>query len=305
MNVPLVAALAAAGLIVGWFLRGVIFWYAVPAGAAPARTCPRCGDQILAAGRLPRPAVSSSGQPTLPAVSRSGPPARDAVSPSGPPARDAVSPSGPPPGPAVSRVGRLPRLAVSPFGRCPACQARIGPPPLVVELVTAALFGGLAARVHPALVLAAACWLAGCAVALAWIDAAVQRLPDALTAPAYAGTVAFLLLAAAVGGHWRDLLRAVLGGLALAVAYLILVVVSRSAVGLGDAKLAASLGTLTAWPGWPTLIAGAFAGFLLGAIYGVGLLVSRRAHRGQHIPFGPFMIAGAFLALLASSAASS
>ena len=272
MNGPLVAALAVAGLAVGWFLRGVIFWYAVPAGAAPARACPHCGYQILAAGRLPRPAVSRSGRL---------------------------------PPPAVSRSGRLPRPAVSPSGRCPACRARVGPPPLAVELVTAVLFGALAARVHPALVLAAACWLAGCAVALAWIDAAVQRLPDALTAPAYAGTVAFLLLAAAASGHWRDLLRAVLGGLALAVAYLALVVISRSAVGLGDAKLAASLGTLTAWPGWPTLIAGAFAGFLLGAIYGAGLLVSRRAHRGQHIPFGPFMVAGAFLALLASSAAGS
>jgi leader peptidase (prepilin peptidase) / N-methyltransferase len=283
MNGPLVAALAVAGLVIGWFLRGVIFWYSVPAGAAPARACPQCGDQILASGRLPRPAVSRSR----------------------PPPRPAVSPSGRPPRPAGSRVGRLPRPAVFPSGRCPACRARIGPPMLVVELVTAVLFGGLAARVHPALVLAAACWLAGCAVALAWIDAAVQRLPDALTAPAYAGTVAFLLLAAAASGHWRDLFRAVLGGLALAVAYLALVVISRSAVGLGDAKLAASLGTLTAWPGWPTLITGAFAGFLLGAIYGVGLLVSRRAHRGQHIPFGPFMIAGAFLVLLASSAAGS
>jgi leader peptidase (prepilin peptidase) / N-methyltransferase len=150
-------------------------------------------------------------------------------------------------------------------------------------------------------VLAAACWLAGCAVALAWIDAAVQRLPDALTAAAYAGTAGFLLLAAASSGHWGDLLRAVLGGLALAAAYLALAVISRSALGLGDVKLAASLGTLTAWPGWPTLIAGAFAGFLLGAVYGAGLLVFRRAHRGQRIPFGPFMVAGAFLALLASA----
>jgi leader peptidase (prepilin peptidase) / N-methyltransferase len=150
-------------------------------------------------------------------------------------------------------------------------------------------------------VLAAACWVAGCAVALAWIDAAVQRLPDALTAAAYAGTVGFLLLAAASGGHWSDLLRAVLGGLALAAAYLALAVISRSALGLGDVKLAASLGTLTAWPGWRTLIAGAFAGFLLGAVYGAGLLVFRRAHRGQRIPFGPFMVAGAFLALLASA----
>jgi leader peptidase (prepilin peptidase) / N-methyltransferase len=290
MNWPLVATLAVAGLVIGWLLRAVIFRYAVPAGARPGHDCPRCGEDILPAARRSVAAVSRPGSPPPPAAS-----------PPGLPPAAAAPPPGPPPQPAASRVGRLPRLAVSPSGRCPACRARIGPPPLAVELVTAALFGALAARVHPPLVLAAACWLAGCGVPLAWIDAAVKRLPDALTAPAYAGTAGLLLLAAAVGGDWSDLLRAVLGGLALAAAYLALAVISRSAIGLGDAKLAASLGTLTAWPGWRTLIAGVFAGFLLGAVYGAGLLLSRRAHRKQNIPFGPFMIAGAFLALLVAA----
>jgi leader peptidase (prepilin peptidase) / N-methyltransferase len=186
-----------------------------------------------------------------------------------------------------------------------AGRARAGPPPLAVEVSTAVLLGVLAARVHPGLVLAAACWLAICTVALAWIDAAVQRLPDLLTAPAYAGTVGLLLLAAADGGHWHDLLRAVIGGLALAVAYLALAVVSRSAVGLGDVKLAASLGTLLAWPGWSALVAGTLAGFLLAAVYGLGLLALRRTSWRQRIPFGPFMIAGAFLALVIAAGAAS
>jgi leader peptidase (prepilin peptidase)/N-methyltransferase len=190
-------------------------------------------------------------------------------------------------------------------GRCRQCRARIGAPPLVAELATAAAFGALAARVHPGLVLIAACWLAACAVALGCVDAAVARLPDVLTAAAYAGTAVLLLLAAATSGHWSSLVRALLGGLVLAAAYLALQVVSRSALGLGDVKLAASLGTLSAWPGWPTLLAGVFASFLLGAIYGIGLLISRRARLGQRIPFGPFMIAGTFLAVLAGAAAGS
>ena len=53
---------------------------------------------------------------------------------------------------------------------------------------------------HPALVLAAACWLAACAVPLACTDIAVQRLPDPLTGAAYAGTAVLLLIAAAAGG---------------------------------------------------------------------------------------------------------
>jgi leader peptidase (prepilin peptidase) / N-methyltransferase len=265
VNWPLVAALASAGLVTGWLLRTVVFRLAVPAGE-PLRTgCPRCGYQVLAASRR-------------------------AVAPSPPDSRPAAG-------------LRLPPASFLP-GRCPSCRGRIGPPPLALELCTAILLGALAARVHPGLVLAAACWLAVCAVALAWIDVATQRLPDVLTVPAYAGTVVLLLAAAAASGHWAVLLRALLGGLALAGAYLALAVISRGAVGLGDAKLSASLGTMLAWSGWPPLAGGVFAGFLLGAVYGLSLLVSGRATRGQRIPFGPFMVAGTLLVLLVTATAS-
>jgi leader peptidase (prepilin peptidase)/N-methyltransferase len=187
---------------------------------------------------------------------------------------------------------------VNPPAEPPQSPPPTAPPVLAVAVTTAVLFGALATRVHPGLVLAAACWLAACAVPLAFIDAAVRRLPDRLTIPAYAGTAALLLLAAAVSGHWPILLRAALGGLALAGFYLALLLISPSAMGLGDVKLAASLGTLLAWFGWRTLIAGGFAGFGLAGLFGVALLVSRRATRKQHIPFGPFMVLGAFLVIL-------
>ena len=173
------------------------------------------------------------------------------------------------------------------------------PPALAAGAVTAVLLGGLAARVHPALILAAACWLAACAVPLACTDLAVQRLPDPLTGAAYAGTAVLLLAAAAVGGPWSALVRALLGGLALAGFYLLLMVISPSGMSLGDVKLAASLGTLLAWFSWRLLLAGGFAGFLLGGVFAAALLVSRRAGRKQPIPFGPFMIAGAVLAVVA------
>jgi len=196
--------------------------------------------------------------------------------------------------------------------------ARIWPEALVPGGVTAILLGALAARVPsgpslagpslagpslagPAardLVLAAACWLAVCAVPLIFTDLAVSRLPDPLTAAAYAGTAALLLLAAAVDGSWPAVARAGLGGLALVSFYLLLMIISPSGMSLGDVKLAASLGTLLAWFGWRTLIAGGAAGFLLGGLGGVVLLAGRRADRKQMIPFGPFMIAGAFLAVL-------
>ncbi len=173
-----------------------------------------------------------------------------------------------------------------------------GAPPVAAGLVTGALLGVLGARVHPPLVLAAACALAVCAVPLAFIDAAVQRLPDPLTTAAYVGTVLLLFLAAAVSGHWGQLGRAVLGGAALAAFYLLLLFISPSGMGMGDVKLAVSLGTVLAWPGWRVLVLGGFAGFLLAAVYSIALLATHRATRKQRIPFGPFMIAGAFLTLI-------
>jgi prepilin signal peptidase PulO-like enzyme (type II secretory pathway) len=170
---------------------------------------------------------------------------------------------------------------------------------LAVGLCAAVLFAGLTARTGPALVLAAYCWLAAATVPLAWIDAAVHRLPDVLTGAAYAGTVLLLLVAAARAGEWGVLLRAVAGGLALAAAYLALAFIHPAGMGLGDVKLSASLGTALAWTGWGTLLAGTFAGFVLAGCYGAVLLARRRATLKQHIPFGPFMIAGTFLALIA------
>ncbi|WP_449061758.1 hypothetical protein [Planomonospora algeriensis] len=77
-----------------------------------------------------------------------------------------------------------------------------------------------------------------------------------------------------------------------------LFLVNPVGMGLGDVKLAASLGTALGWFGWDALLAGAFLGFLAGGLYGGALLVARRANRKSEIPFGPFMIIGTFAVLL-------
>jgi leader peptidase (prepilin peptidase)/N-methyltransferase len=126
-----------------------------------------------------------------------------------------------------------------------------------------------------------------------------------LTGAAFAGTALLLLAAAAASGHWHVLAQSVLGGAALAGFYLVLAVISPSGMGMGDVKAAAALGTMLAWRGWTALIAGGFAGFLLAAVYGIALLISGHATRKQQIPFGPFMLAGAFAVILAWHGAGS
>jgi leader peptidase (prepilin peptidase)/N-methyltransferase len=145
-------------------------------------------------------------------------------------------------------------------------------------------------------VLAAAEWLALCAVPLTFIDWADHRLPNRLTVAAYAGTMSLLTAAAAVAGQWASLARALLGGAALGGLYLALAL--AGVAGRGDAKLGASLGSLMAWAGWGTLAVGTEACFLLALPYAAVLLVRHRAGRRERIAFGPWMVAGAFLVIV-------
>ncbi|MET7860846.1 A24 family peptidase [Streptomyces sp. NPDC005318] len=166
--------------------------------------------------------------------------------------------------------------------------------PVVTTLGCAAL--AAATGLRPELVV----WLllAPVAVLLATIDRRVHRLPDQLTLP-LAGAAAALLGGAALlpehGGSWPS---ALLGGLALGGFYFLLFLVNPNGMGFGDVKLALSLGVALGWYGWAVVFAGGFAGFVLGAVYGFGLMVLRRAGRKTGIPFGPFMIAGALLGIL-------
>ncbi|MGH3170406.1 MAG: prepilin peptidase [Trebonia sp.] len=182
-------------------------------------------------------------------------------------------------------------------GRCPRCKARIGPATLAAEVITGLVLAVVAARASSGWELAALAWLALIAVPLAFIDIAVQRLPDLLTVSAFAGTL--VLLAGSEGAAHQPwpLVRAVIGAAALAGFYLALWLVFPDQLGLGDVKLAASIGLVLAWGGWSELFLGALAGALLGAVY-AQVLSARRGLGGRvYLPLGPFLLFGVFVAI--------
>lgn len=119
-------------------------------------------------------------------------------------------------------------------GRCPACRTRIGPYPLLAEFAAGLALAVVAARATSAWELAALAWLALIAVPLALIDVAVHRLPDPLTAAAFAGTLALLAAAALAGHQPGHLARAAIGAAALACFYLALCLIRPGDMGLGD-----------------------------------------------------------------------
>lgn len=144
-------------------------------------------------------------------------------------------------------------------GRCPRCRARIGSYPLLAELAAGFALAVVAARASSVWELAALAWLVLLAVPLAFIDVAVRRLPDPLTAAAFAGTLALLAAAALTSHQPGHLGRAAIGAVALAGFYLVLSVIRPGGLGLGDAKLAASTGAALGWISWQALLSGTLA----------------------------------------------
>ena len=173
-----------------------------------------------------------------------------------------------------------------------------GPSTVAVSTATALACAALAAAAGPHPETAVWVLLTPVAVLLTLVDHRVHRLPDVLTLPLAATTAALLGVAAALPGATGSWPTALLGGLTLGAAYLLLFLINPSGMGFGDVKLAVSLGTALGWYGWQILLTGAFAGLLYGALYGLGMVVLRRAGRKSAIPLGPFMIGGAFTGLV-------
>jgi leader peptidase (prepilin peptidase)/N-methyltransferase len=181
--------------------------------------------------------------------------------------------------------------------RCAYCRQRISARYPLVEAGTALLFVAVAARLGPTWALPAYLYLAAVSVALALIDIDVRRLPNAIVLPSYLVGALLLVPPAVAGADWWPLGRGLLAMVVLGGLYLALATAYRGGMGLGDVKLAALLGLYLGWLGWTPVLVGTFAGFLLGGGFGVVLLAARRADRRTAVPFGPFMLAGALLAL--------
>ena len=175
--------------------------------------------------------------------------------------------------------------------------------PMVLELVTAAVLALVCGRFAGQSSVLAFGFLGALGVALGAVDVAVHRLPDRLTLPAYPVLIALLGVTAAIGHDGGALVRALLASVALSAAYLLLALLRPGQLGGGDIKLAGLLGLGLGWLGWAAVIAGAVLAFVLTAVVSLALLAARRISLRGEICFGPFMLSGALLAILASGIA--
>jgi len=139
--------------------------------------------------------------------------------------------------------------------------------------------------------------LAAVGAVLVAVDTETHRLPARLVYPLAGVLAAVLVAAAAETGESDRLLRA--GGAAAAVGatWFLVVFLAPAAMGLGDVRLFAVTAGLLGWIGWPAVVAGQLAAFLLAGVSAVIIAAGRPQRRGRRmrVPMGPAILSAALL----------
>ncbi len=180
-------------------------------------------------------------------------------------------------------------------GRCASCGTRISIQYPVVELLSGLL--SLVVVWHFGFT-----WQALAALILTWallamsvIDIRIQILPDVLILP-----LIWLGLLLNLDGMFTDIHSAVYGAVAgylslWFIFHLFLLITGKEGMGYGDFKLFALFG---AWLGWQLLPQILLLSAAVGAITGIGMIVFMGRDRSIPIPFGPYLAAAGWIALL-------
>lgn len=189
-------------------------------------------------------------------------------------------------------------------GRCRSCDAAIGARYLAVEVVTALLFAGVAWVHHDQLLLLGTLLIFTWAMVVATaIDLEWRIIPNRLTYPLPLALLVPLAVHAAMTDTFADLRRGVIAGLAIPLGMFLLSELFRllrgqAGMGMGDVKLAVSLGLVVGYLGGLQLVAFAYATIISAVLVAMTLVLSGRAKLASRIPFGPYLAAGAMVTVL-------
>ena len=180
-------------------------------------------------------------------------------------------------------------------GKCSSCAKAISPRYPFVEILSATLSAICAWHFGFGIAAAAAILLTWILIALAFIDIDHLLLPDIMVLP-------FLWLGLLLNlfNIFTPLPNAVIGAVAgylslWLVFHLFKLITGKEGMGYGDFKLLALFG---AWLGWQSLPLIILLSSLIGALVGIGLIVLRGRDRAQPLPFGPYLAAAGWVALL-------
>jgi leader peptidase (prepilin peptidase)/N-methyltransferase len=178
-------------------------------------------------------------------------------------------------------------------GRCRDCGAAISWRYPVGEALTAVLFAAVAVYDGPSLILIPHLLFVCVMILVSQVDLETRIIPDVVILPA--AVIGVPLMIWVVPGPWWEWPLAGLG--AAGFLFLISEVYFRlrhvEGMGFGDVKMALCMGVYLGASVVPAL----FMGFLSGAVVGVAVVVLRKGNAKTAIPFGPFLAAGAIVAV--------
>ena len=182
-------------------------------------------------------------------------------------------------------------------GKCSVCGTSFGIRYPVIELGTGLLFAFCAWRWGNTHATLAWCGFSAALLALAVIDWDTTLLPDDITLPLmWAGLIlSAVQVNSAVSLH-ASMWGAVGGYLSLWLVYWAFkLVTGKEGMGYGDFKLFAALG---AWFGWAALVPIILMASVVGAVVGIAMKFSSGLREGGYVPFGPFLAAAGFTAMV-------
>ena len=192
-------------------------------------------------------------------------------------------------------------------GQCRDCGAPISPRYLVVEIVTGALFGAVAWVWGLDPLLPALLVLTWSLVVATAIDLEHRIIPNRLTLRLPLVLLPLVVLAAALDGAWSDLIRGLIAaialpGIMLGLSELFRLLRGQAGIGMGDIKLAISLGLILGYLGGLELVVFAYATIISAVIIAIVLLLAGKAKLASRIPFGPYLAVGTMIVILARDA---
>jgi leader peptidase (prepilin peptidase)/N-methyltransferase len=182
-------------------------------------------------------------------------------------------------------------------GRCRYCQAKISLRSPLVELLTGTAFGLLFFFIGPSWELAVAIFYFCLLVVIFFIDLERELILNWLVYPAVVIALILSLFSEQISGSVLTIPSfgdALLGAGIGFVLFLVIALVSRGGMGMGDVKMAALMGAML---GYPVVLAAVFLAVIGGGLISVLLLVFKVKGRKEGIPFGPFLALGTLAAL--------
>uniref|UniRef100_A0A7C4UBE0 Prepilin leader peptidase/N-methyltransferase n=1 Tax=candidate division WOR-3 bacterium TaxID=2052148 RepID=A0A7C4UBE0_UNCW3 len=178
-------------------------------------------------------------------------------------------------------------------GRCRFCKKPISPRYIIVESISGIIPVFLYIRYGFSLDFLKISMYLFLMIPISFIDIETMLIPDVIAIP---GIFAGIIISFFKGEIFSSLTGAFAGGITIILIYFTgRFIFKKEAMGLGDIRVAALIGSFTSAP---YFFLSLFIASILGSVYGIYFVIKNKKDMKTEIPFGPFLASGGFIVLI-------